>query len=147
MQTFHPGELPLVLLALAEHEPMKAYGFLSELEEAFGPSYKPSPGGVYPALTALVEEGLLLAVRADRGKRYELTPAGRAALDRRRGQLEALESRTGVTLRRGASLRSHLERFAECALAAAELHGPDHVIQVLETTTALLNRGEAHARN
>src|SRR5687767_7954792 len=111
LQTFNPGELPLVLLALAEFGPLKAYEFIAELDRLFGPAYRPSPGGVYPALTALVEERLLATDRDGRAKRYELTAAGRKALERRRHKVASLEERTGVRLSDGEILRPHLDRF------------------------------------
>lgn len=111
-QTFNPGELPLVLLALAESGPTKAYEFIRELDRLFGPRYRASPGGVYPALTALLDERLLATDREGRAKRYFLTAEGRRALDRRRRQLAALEQRTGVRFTEADSLVPHVERFA-----------------------------------
>jgi DNA-binding PadR family transcriptional regulator len=131
-QTFNPGELPLVLLALAEVEPLKAYEFLAELERLFGPAYRSSPGGVYPALTALTEEKLLLAQRDGRAKRYELTASGREALAKRRRQLTALEERTGVRLREDGSLRPELDRFVQRVMKHSGRVDPEAVGRVLE---------------
>ena len=131
-QTFNPGELPLVLLALAESEPMKAYEFLAELDRLFGPEYKPSPGGVYPALTALSVEKLLTATRDGRAKRYALTETGRAALDKRRRNLAALEERTGVRLRDDGSLRSELDAFSRRVMRHSGRVDPDAVARVLD---------------
>ena len=58
---FRSGELHLVLLALLGSRPQHGYELLSELAARFGPAYQPSPGSVYPALSALEAEGLLLA--------------------------------------------------------------------------------------
>lgn len=131
-QTFNPGELPLVLLALAEQEPMKAYEFLAELDRLFGPDYRSSPGGVYPALTALRVEKLLSAETDGRAKRYRLTPAGREALEKRRGQLAALEQRTGARLREDGSLRPGLDRFVHRVMKRSGRVDPDLVSEVLE---------------
>ena len=136
-QTFNPGELPLVLLALAETEPMKAYDFIAELERLFGPDYKPSPGGVYPAIQALTMEGLLSAEVDGRAKRYSLTRPGRTALDKRRRQLSALEERTGARLREDGSLRPVLERFvARVMRSSSGRVDPDHVGDVLDGAAA-----------
>ena len=131
-QTFNPGELPLVLLALAEQEPMKAYEFLAELDRLFGPGYRSSPGGVYPALTALRVEKLLSAESDGRAKRYYLTPAGREALEKRRGQLAALEERTGARLREDGSLRPSLDRFVHRVMKRSGRVDPELVSDVLD---------------
>lgn len=129
---FNPGELPLVLLALAEIEPMRAYDFIDELERRFGPAYRPSPGGVYPAIQALADEGLLRAAEDGRAKRYSLTRSGRAALEKRRRQLAAVEERTGARLRGDSSARPALERFVERVVASADQLDADDVQTVLD---------------
>ena len=131
-QTFNPGELPLVLLALAEIEPRKAYEFLSELKRLFGPGYRPSPGGVYPALTALREEGLVDAEMEGRANRYYLTSVGREALDKRRDQLAALEERTGARVQDDASLRPALDRFTQRVMKLSGRVEPEDVVAVLD---------------
>ena len=129
---FNPGELPLVLLALVEHEPAKAYELIAELDRLFAPAYQASPGGVYPALKALTTERLLRQERDGRGKRYELTEQGRQALERRRRQLAALEERTGVNLRAGTSLVPVVDRFAERVLQRSGLVDVDEVAAILD---------------
>ena len=140
IQTFNPGELPLVLLALAEHEPLKAYEFIAELERLFAPDYKPSPGGVYPALSALVAEGLMRVERDGRANRYELTDIGRVALERRRRQLTAVEQRNGVRLRDGSTLRAHLQQFVDRVLAASPGADAEAVAAVLEEAARDIER-------
>lgn len=124
-QTFNPGELPLVLLALAKVEPRKAYEFLGELERLFGPDYRPSPGGVYPALNALVAERLLAVDRDGRARRYRLTELGRDALQRRSRQLAAIEARTAVNLAADGALRAALDRLGETVAQCAARAGTD----------------------
>ena len=121
-----------MLLALAEREPMKAYELLAELDRLFGPDYRSSPGGVYPALTALRVEGLLSAEPDGRAKRYHLTRSGRDALDKRRGQLAALEERTGVHLREDGSLRPVLDRFVQRVMKRSGRIDPAVVEEVLQ---------------
>src|SRR3954453_7266415 len=55
-QFFMPGELPLVILALLNVRPQGGYELLRELEQRYGPAYRPSPGSIYPALAALRAE-------------------------------------------------------------------------------------------
>lgn len=98
---------------MAETAPTTAYEFISELQRLFGPAYRPSPGGVYPAIAALTAERLLRAERDGRAKRYSITAAGRKAIEKRRGQLAAIEARTATAISSSISLRSVLERFTE----------------------------------
>jgi DNA-binding PadR family transcriptional regulator len=131
-QTFNPGELPLVLLALTEIEPRTAYEFLAELKRLFGPRYRPSPGGVYPALTALSEEKLLTSNVDGRARRYVLTDAGREALDRRRPQLAVLEQRTGARVGEDGSLRPVLDRFNQRVMKVSGRVDPRNAADVLD---------------
>ena len=65
MGFFRYGELPLVLLALLQQRPMNGYEMLSELGRLFSPGYAPSPGSVYPAISALRRSGLIGAEAGD----------------------------------------------------------------------------------
>ena len=89
MGFFRYGELPLVLLALLQQRPMNGYEMLGELGRLFSPGYAPSPGSVYPAVSALSQSGLIGAEGGNGKKRYQLTPAGEEALVMREGQLSA----------------------------------------------------------
>jgi DNA-binding PadR family transcriptional regulator len=95
---FRHGELPLVLLTMIAEQPRHAYQLLARLERLFSPHYEPSTGSVYPAVTALVESGLVDVKQDGRRRVYSMTPKGRRTLDRSREALAALETRTGVHL-------------------------------------------------
>src|SRR5437762_5117166 len=111
-QFSQPGELPLVLLELVKSQPRHGYELMSELDRLFGPSYRASAGSVYPALTALVEEGLILEDRDGPRRRYRCSATGRTALSKRRAALAAIEVRTGVRLRPERELAAVIDRFA-----------------------------------
>lgn len=98
---FRHGELHLVLLALLRAAPRHGYELLRALADLFGPTYQPSAGSVYPALTAMEDEGLIAPT--DRGDRrvYRLTPLGERSLDDRSDALAAIEARTGANLTEG----------------------------------------------
>lgn len=132
----------MVLLALAESGPTKAYEFISELDRLFGPRYRASPGGVYPALTALLDERLLVADRRGRAKKYSLTDEGRRALDQRRRELTALEERTGVRFTEADSLVPHVEQFASRVLKLSGKVDVDAVARVLERAAQEIERME-----
>jgi DNA-binding PadR family transcriptional regulator len=71
------------ILHLLAERPMHGYELINELEQRTGGRWKPSPGSVYPTLSALEDEGLITAVESDGKKRYELTAAGQAWLEER----------------------------------------------------------------
>lgn len=105
---FRSGELPLVLLALLDERPQHGYELMFGLEERFGPSYRASPGSIYPALNALESERLVVGEKQGDRRVYRLSSAGRLAYAKRQALLEAIEGRTGARLTR---------RSAEAALA------------------------------
>src|SRR5436305_7749830 len=105
-----PGELPLVLLALISDRPQGGYELLGELERRFGPAYRPSPGSVYPALSALRAEQLV-AQGQGAGSPYRVTAAGRRMLANQRDALSRIESRTRVVVEPAGSLQPVLARF------------------------------------
>jgi len=111
-QFFMPGELPLVLLSLLSDRPQGGYELLGELERRFGPAYRPSPGSVYPALSALRAEQLV-EQESGRGKAsYRVTARGRRMLSDQRGVVARIEARTSAVLESDASLQPVLARFA-----------------------------------
>jgi DNA-binding PadR family transcriptional regulator len=93
-RVFDGGELRLVLLALLEAQPRHGYDVIREIEERTGGSYAPSPGVVYPTLTMLDEMGHIDEVKEEGArKRYAITDAGRAHLDEKREEVDALLER------------------------------------------------------
>lgn len=127
---------------------MKAYELIGELERVFGPSYRPSPGGVYPALNALVAERLLATDSDGRGKRYRVTKLGAQALDARRKQLIALEERTGTRLREETGLRPELDRFTERVMKLSGRVDPHDVAQILDEAATTIQKliGDRHGK-
>ncbi len=101
----------MVLLALLDTRAMNGYDLMSELQRLFGPRYKPSAGSVYPALRGLLDEKLITAGRPGTRRPYRLTQTGKEALESRRGQLAAIENRTGVSLTPDGQLEPVLERL------------------------------------
>jgi DNA-binding PadR family transcriptional regulator len=105
------GELPLVVLALLEREPMHGYQVLGELTRVFAGAYEPSAGSVYPAIRALRQDGLVGASADGRRSVYSLTDRGHQTLRARGEQLAALEVRTGARLRVATSVDGVIDRF------------------------------------
>jgi pimeloyl-ACP methyl ester carboxylesterase/DNA-binding PadR family transcriptional regulator len=110
-QFFMPGELPLVLLGLLSERSQSGYELLGELERRFAPNYRPSPGSVYPALTALRAERLIRQVSAHGTATYRVTANGHRLLESQRAVLQRIEDRTSTVLDSDASLQAALARF------------------------------------
>lgn len=130
----------MVLLALLRERPMHGYELRSELERVL-PGYRPSPGAVYPALAALVAEGLLQATDDDehvRRRSFEITAAGRAALERRRSALAAFEVRTGARLSNGSVVDAALDHFRVRVMRVVERLDAALVVEEMQQTAARL---------
>ena len=133
---FRYGELPLVLLALLQERSMHGYEMLGELDRLFSPRYVPSPGSVYPAVSALSRSGLIEANDDEGKKRYQLTQGGKQALATRHDQLSAIEVRTGVNLPGHSEVEAELRRL-ETAVAAVPSHvNPAALLRILRAATS-----------
>ena len=106
-----PGELPLVLLVLLRDRAQGGYELLGALERRFAPSYRPSPGSVYPALSALRAEGLVEQLSGSGKAAYQVTAHGRRLLADQRAVLQRIEERTSTVFEGDASLQATLARF------------------------------------
>jgi DNA-binding PadR family transcriptional regulator len=97
---FAHGNLRLYLLALLEERPRHGYELIQALSERFGGTYSPSAGTIYPRLAKLEEEGLVTKRTDGRKSVYEITDAGRAELESRRHELDAIEDDVTDSVRR-----------------------------------------------
>jgi DNA-binding PadR family transcriptional regulator len=83
------GHLDGMLLAALEPGPRHGYAIMEVLRAGSGGQFDLPTGTVYPALHRLERAGLAQAAWSEAGGRrrrvYELTPAGRRALDTERG--------------------------------------------------------------
>jgi DNA-binding PadR family transcriptional regulator len=96
---FAGGELRLVLLKLIADEPRHGYELMKALEELTGGAYSPSPGTIYPTLSLLEDEGAIAESDGGEGTRkaFAATDQGRAELEEKAGEVEALIARlTGL---------------------------------------------------
>ncbi|QIQ86792.1 PadR family transcriptional regulator [Erythrobacter sp.] len=91
---FGSGELRLALLALVAEQPRHGYELIKAIEDMTGGTYAPSPGAVYPTLQLLADEGKIAEAEAEGAKKpFEATEEGRAELEERRDEVEALMGR------------------------------------------------------
>ncbi len=97
---FAHGSLRLYLLALLDEQPRHGYELIQALSDRFGGTYSPSAGTIYPRLSKLEEEGLVSKSTDGRKTVYEITETGRAELDSRRHELDAIENEVTDSVRR-----------------------------------------------
>ncbi len=71
------GDVRAAILALLAEEPMHGYQIITELTERSGGVWQPSPGSVYPTLSALEDQGLVTADTTEGRRVFQLTPEGR----------------------------------------------------------------------
>jgi DNA-binding PadR family transcriptional regulator len=71
------GDVRAAILALLREGPRNGYQIMSEIEERSGGAWRPSPGAVYPALSQLADEGLIVAEESAGRRVFSLTEAGR----------------------------------------------------------------------
>ncbi|WP_127794635.1 PadR family transcriptional regulator [Agromyces sp. LHK192] len=123
---FAHGSLRLYLLALLAEHARHGYELIQALSDRFGGTYSPSAGTIYPRLAKLEEEGLVEKSVDGRKTVYAITPAGRAELERRRPELDAIEDEVDDSVRRLADgVRAEVDEAmrtlrAELANAARE---------------------------
>jgi DNA-binding PadR family transcriptional regulator len=130
--------MALVLLALLNRKRMHGYELLAELERVL-PGYRASPGSVYPALRALVDEGLVDGVadrRDERRRSFDITATGRSALRQRNAALVSFEMRTGARLSTTDAIETAFDRLRVRVMDIAERLDADMVVAELEKTAA-----------
>jgi DNA-binding PadR family transcriptional regulator len=140
-----PGELPLVLLALIADEALGGYELLRELERRFAPGYRPSPGSVYPALTALRAEGLVEAVSATGKAKYRRSLAGHQLLAEQADTLRRIEERTNTAIASAASLQEVLARFTARVAGLGDRIDRARVERVLDDALRALTAPEVRS--
>jgi DNA-binding PadR family transcriptional regulator len=106
---FGTGELRLVLLKLIADEPRHGYELIKSLEELTGGTYSPSPGTIYPTLSLLSDEGAIeesVGTGDTSRKAFAATEAGKAELEERAAEVEALLGRLAELGNQGERHRS-----------------------------------------
>ncbi len=78
------GDVRAAVLLLLDEQPRNGYQLIQELEQRSNGTWRPSPGSVYPVLSQLEDEGLVVLVGAESGRTYQLTDQGREILAERR---------------------------------------------------------------
>lgn len=86
------GDVRAAILTLLGEEPRNGYAVMKEIESRSDGVWSPSPGSIYPALQQLEDEGLIKPAGEGEGRAFELTDAGREALEQRSGERAPWES-------------------------------------------------------
>jgi DNA-binding PadR family transcriptional regulator len=71
------GDVRAAILALLQEGPRTGYQIMSDIEERSSGAWRPSPGAVYPALSQLADEGLIVGEESAGRRTFTLTDAGR----------------------------------------------------------------------
>jgi DNA-binding PadR family transcriptional regulator len=80
------GDVRLAVLRLLSEESRNGYQLMQTIEERSEGQWRPSPGSMYPTLSQLEDEGLIHSAEVDGARRFEITDAGREALEERAGE-------------------------------------------------------------
>jgi DNA-binding PadR family transcriptional regulator len=75
------GHVRSAILALLREGPRTGYQIMSDIEERSGGAWRPSPGAVYPALSQLADEGLIVGEETNGRRTFRLTDAGREYIE------------------------------------------------------------------
>jgi DNA-binding PadR family transcriptional regulator len=75
------GDVRAAILALLKEGPRNGYQIMSDIKERSRGAWRPSPGAVYPALSALADEGLIVGEESAGRRTFRLTDVGRAYVE------------------------------------------------------------------
>jgi DNA-binding PadR family transcriptional regulator len=81
------GDVRLAILALLKEGPRHGYQLIADIGERSGGAWNPSPGSIYPALSALQDEGLIDDEKIAGKKVFSLTESGRGYVAERADDL------------------------------------------------------------
>lgn len=81
------GDVRAAVLLLLDESPMHGYELIQQIVAKSEGAWKPSPGSIYPALSQLEDEGLVLIEKVDGRKTARLTDAGKVFVQEHREDL------------------------------------------------------------
>lgn len=121
------GDIRQAILLLLEDGPRNGYGLMQEVEERSGGSWRPSPGSVYPALSQLEDEGLVVMKETEGRKEFELTEAGKSWVDENRDGVTPFDSEGRGMPKELGSLRKSTQSLAMAARQLAMTGNPEQL--------------------
>jgi len=88
---FETGDIRLLMLHFLHQRPAHGYELIKAIEELAKGEYTPSASIIYPNLTFLEEQALIVSHQEEGGKKqYAITPEGAASLAQQGGVLQAV---------------------------------------------------------
>jgi len=87
---FEAGEVRIAILSLLSEGPKHGYELMKALETRSGGSYKVSAGTMYPALSQLEDEGMIVSEQQDGKRVYQLTALGKKELEREKATADRI---------------------------------------------------------
>lgn len=130
------GDVRAAILLLLEERPMHGYELIQQIAAKSNGTWKPSPGSIYPALSQLEDEGLVLIDKVAGRKTAALTDEGRTHVDAHRGDLgspwDDVAESVGVDAR---DLRALIGQLMGAAGQVAGVGTPAQVEQAAEILT------------
>jgi len=92
------GDVRSALLGLLAEQPLNGYGLIKAFTAKTDGAWKPSPGSIYPTLSQLVDEGLIILTDGSGSRSdYTLTDEGRAYVAEQAEEIEAAWENAGGT--------------------------------------------------
>jgi DNA-binding PadR family transcriptional regulator len=113
-RVFRSGELQRAVLAVIDDAgSANGYSIMQSLAERLDGRWRPSPGGVYPALLGLEDAGLVLTSEVDGTKVYRLSASGAQQAAPAHDALDGVVARARRQAPPGPTLGALVDRFAE----------------------------------
>ncbi|WP_372440692.1 PadR family transcriptional regulator [Nocardia acididurans] len=81
------GDVRAAILLLLQERPMHGYELIQQIRERSQDVWRPSPGSIYPALSQLEDEGLVLIEKVSGRKTAKLTESGTEYVEANKGEL------------------------------------------------------------
>ncbi|MDO5534238.1 MAG: PadR family transcriptional regulator [Propionibacteriaceae bacterium] len=116
------GDVRAAILTLLAEEPMHGYQLMQTIAQRSEGRWTPSPGAIYPTLSALSDEGLVTMTEAEGRKLASLTPAGTDHVEQHRASWSEPFQREAAT--EGPNLHGLTRDLAEAVRHAARTASP-----------------------
>ncbi len=126
------GDVRAAVLVLLAEEPMHGYQLMQAIAERSNGRWTPSPGAIYPVLSQLEDEGLVLVTAESGRKVASLTEAGRTAAgeaDQTRDPFAADQGHDGP------DLRALVQGIGEATRQVARTGSPEQLAKATDVLT------------
>ncbi|WP_394941594.1 PadR family transcriptional regulator [Psychromicrobium sp. YIM B11713] len=129
------GDVRNAILSLLSQSSYNGYGLIKAIAVHSDGAWRPSPGSIYPALTTLQAEGLIISVGEGRRTEFELNDAGRAYVAEHQDELAAVWEEVNEEAGAAQDLRMSIGKL----MGAVQQISLDGTEEQLRTVTASLD--------